>query len=390
MVIIPLLLIIGGLGGTLWKVRKRAQLLERQVQQTEHLRQGMSKQLHETIILRDALLQIVDDALLVMNSKHQILFVNPAAEKLLGDNLVGQTLIRATRQHELESLLQEAREEITEIPEQRIELNGRNIQARASITSPTEPVTFELMALRDMTEVIRLSRARRDMVANISHELRTPVTAIGLLIDTLLNGAIDKPRRSKKMLTDARYQLDTLTQLVEEMRDLSRIESGQMPIILMPTPLTAIVEGSVDPLRPLAERKQLNIVIEIPPNVCVLADLQPIQRALKNIVHNAVKFTPEGGQIKLYVIVNEEDVTVAVNDNGAGIPAEDLPRIFERFFQADRSRHEGTGLGLAIARHIILAHSGRIWVESKESQGATFFFTLPQVETEAVSSTEST
>ncbi|MBI5931050.1 MAG: PAS domain-containing protein [Chloroflexi bacterium] len=391
-VFVPLLLIIGGLGGLLWQSRKHLRLLERQMQQTEHLRQGVSDQLQEAILLRDALLQVVDDAVLVMNQKHQILHVNPEAQKLLGPDLIGKTLIRATQENELEAMLHEARETTDDIPEQLVDLAGKTLRVRAFVSAenPNGDAPVELLTLRDMSEMVRLGRARREMVANISHELRTPITSIGLLVDTLLNGAIDKPRRSKKMLIDIRREVDTLTQLVEEMRYLSRIESGQMPIKLLPTPLEAIVQGSIDPLQPIAERKNQRIVMEAVPNVCVLADLTHSQRVLKNIVHNAHKFTPEGGEIRVSATANDEEVTIKVTDNGPGISNDDLPRIFERFYQASpsRTRGDGTGLGLAIARHIIIAHGGKIWAESKEGQGASFFFTLPLVEEETISSTE--
>ncbi|MBL1134015.1 MAG: PAS domain S-box protein [Chloroflexi bacterium] len=391
-IIIPLLLISGSLGALLWKSRQQLRLLEKRLQQAELVRQGISDQLQEAIVLRDAMLKIVDDAVLVMNQKHQILHVNPAAEKLLGTNLVGKTLIRATQDHEMEAILDEAREATDEIPEQLVDLDGKMLRVRAFIseTEPNEHTPLELMTMRDMTEMVRLGRARREMVANISHELRTPITSIGLLVDTLLNGAIEKPRRSKKMLVDIRREVDTLTQLVEEMRYLSRIESGQMPIKLLPTPLEEIIQGSIEPLQPIAERKNQHIIVESVPHVCVLADLTHSQRVLKNIVHNAHKFTREGGEIRVSAITNAEEVTIRVTDNGPGISSDDLPRIFERFYQASpsRSRGDGTGLGLAIARHIIIAHGGKIWAESKEGQGATFSFTLPLVEEAASSSTE--
>lgn len=390
-ILIPLLLVLGGLGVMLWKARKRIRALEKQILQAEHLRQGVSDQLQEAIVLRDALLQIVDDAVLVMNQKHQILHVNSAAVKLLGSNPVGKTLIRATQENELEVVLEEAREADDDIPEQLVDLNGKMLRVRALVSEEKSNghTPLELMTLRDMTEMVRLGRARREMVANISHELRTPITSIGLLVDTLLNGAIDKPRRSKKMLTDIRREVDTLTQLVEEMRYLSRIESGQMPIKLLPVPLEAVIQGSIDPLQPIAERKNQRIVVESVPDVCVLADLTHCQRVLKNIVHNAHKFTPEGGEIHVSASANDEEVTIKITDNGPGISSDDLPRIFERFYQASpsRTRGDGTGLGLAIARHIIIAHGGKIWAESKEGQGAAFFFTLPLIEEEATNST---
>jgi two-component system phosphate regulon sensor histidine kinase PhoR len=238
-----------------------------------------------------------------------------------------------------------------------------------------------VLTLRDVTELQRLERSRREMVFNISHELSTPITAIGLLADTLLNVAEkEKPRRLRKMAKDIRRETDTLTQLVQEMRDLSLIESGQMPVRLTASNLLSIVQSSIEPLLTLVESKNQTIDMAVPEDVYVLADELQIQRAIKNILHNAVKFTPEGGQIRIVATRHDNEAVLAVSDDGPGIPVDDLPRVFERFFQVDRSRREGTGLGLAIVRHIVMAHGGRTWVESVEGEGSTFYIALALAE----------
>ena len=160
------------------------------------------------------------------------------------------------------------------------------------------------------------------------------------------------------------------------MRDLALIESGQMPVRLTPSDLTEIVQQTVDQLMPLVENKQQTITVDVPQGTCVLADDLQIRRALKNILHNAVKFTPEMGLIEVRATISADEVIIAVKDSGPGIPPEDVPRLFERFFQVDRARRNGTGLGLAIVRHIVLAHGGRTWAESAPGEGATFFLTL--------------
>jgi two-component system phosphate regulon sensor histidine kinase PhoR len=163
---------------------------------------------------------------------------------------------------------------------------------------------------------------------------------------------------------------------VQEMRDLSLIESGQMPVRMTPTSLHMVVQASIEPLLTLAENKAQVITIDVPENILVLADERQIQRAIKNIVHNAIKFTPEGGQIDVTTAVTDEEAIIAVRDSGPGIAAEEVTRIFERFYQVDRARREGTGLGLAIVRHIVMSHGGRTWAESVEGQGTTFFIAL--------------
>ena len=367
----------GVLAGLLIRSRSLLQVGE---QQKARLGKDLTTQLEQAAALRDGLLKAVDETLLVLDSEQKIRYGNAAAESWLGHNLAGKTLIAAIRQPELETLIDDARKLRGEAVERHIEYEHRILHARAVAFSGTED-GFEVLTLRDVTELQRLERSRREMVFNISHELGTPITAIGLLADTLLNVAEkEKPRRLRKMAKDIRREADTLTQLVQEMRDLSLIESGQMPVRLTPSNLLSIVQSSIEPLLTLVESKNQTIDMAVPEDVYVLADELQIQRAIKNILHNAVKFTPEGGRIRIAATRNENEAVLSVNDNGPGIPADDLPRVFERFFQADRSRREGTGLGLAIVRHIVMAHGGRTWAESVEGEGSTFYIALALAE----------
>jgi two-component system phosphate regulon sensor histidine kinase PhoR len=348
-------------------------LLIRLVVQT---RRQLDLQVDEANQLRDSLLNAVDDALLVLDSDQRILFVNSAAEMLLGPELIGKNLIEVLPHSEIEALTQDAQIVRGESVERRIEFERQILNARA-IMLQSQHRKIEVLALRDVTEIQRLERARREMVSNISHELSTPITSIGLMADTLLNSAIkQKPKKVRKMTADIRREVDTLTQLVQEMRDLSLIESGQMPVRLTPTDLLSVVQSSVVPMLTLAENKNQIVTLTVPENISVLADETQLQRAIKNIVHNAIKFSPEGGQILVAASTNGDEAIISVKDQGPGIPANDLPRIFERFFQVDRARRGGTGLGLAIVRHIVLAHGGRVWAESVEGLGAIFYIAL--------------
>jgi two-component system phosphate regulon sensor histidine kinase PhoR len=326
--------------------------------------------------LRDGLFKAIDDALLVLDAGQRILFANPTAESLLGQNLVGETLAQVIPQPDLETLIQDSQIVRGEGMERRIELDKHIFHARA-IALSNGYYPFEILTLRDVTQIQRLERARREMVSNITHELSTPITTIGLLADTLLNLAEQgKTKKTRKMAKDIHREVDTMTQLVQEIRDLSLIESGQMPVRLTPTDLRTIVQASVEPLLTLAENRAQTIELAVPDGIFVLADDRQIRRAIKNIVHNAVKFTPEGGRIRITTTVNEEEAIIAVKDDGPGISSDDLPRIFERFYQVDLARREGTGLGLAIVRHIVMAHGGRTWAESIKGQGATFYIAL--------------
>jgi two-component system phosphate regulon sensor histidine kinase PhoR len=200
-------------------------------------------------------------------------------------------------------------------------------------------------------------------------------------VETLRDTALDDPPAARRFLDRADHEVDALTQMVHELLELSRIESGKVPLRLAPTALADVVLPQVDRLRPQAERNNLSLEIDLPADLpLVLIDGLRIQQVVGNLMHNAIKFTPEGGAISVTAEVEEggADVIVAVKDSGVGIPAGELDRIFERFYKADRARSGGgTGLGLAISRHLVQAHGGRIWARSKEGKGSTFYFTLP-------------
>jgi two-component system phosphate regulon sensor histidine kinase PhoR len=215
-------------------------------------------------------------------------------------------------------------------------------------------------------------------VANISHELRTPLASIRLLVDTLQAGALANPTLASDMLSKINSEVDALSQLARELLDLAMIESGQMPFRLASTSLLDLAQEQVGRFSPQAQQKRLAITVDIPPDLCALADGEMLARVLTNLLHNALKFTPPDGRIDIDARKESENVVVSVADTGPGIPREELARIFERFYKVDRARGQsGTGLGLAVARHIIEGHGGRIWAESEPGHGATLRFTLP-------------
>ena len=212
--------------------------------------------------------------------------------------------------------------------------------------------------------------------------MRTPLASLRALVETLRDGALDDPPAAGRFLDRMEIEVDALTQMVEELLELSRIESGQVPLRLNPVLPSAAVLPAVDRLRHQAERNQVTIETDVPRDLpLVLIDAGRIHQVVTNIVHNAIKFTPSGGTIRIAAQADADFVTISVRDTGIGISAHDRPRIFERFYKTDRSRAVGgTGLGLAIAKHLIQAHDGRIWVESVEGKGSTFSFTLPIAE----------
>ena len=375
-VLLASLAVCGILGWLYWRTWQERNDLNIRVAQLERQNQETQAGFDENKRLQTVIMEVLNDSLLIIEGDQQrIIHANLPAKALLGSNVVGETLIAATRSYDLDNLVQETRKQPGDIPEELMELNHRTIRARALAVPLAQKPTYVIF-LKDESELHRLGRARREMVANISHELRTPITTIGLLADTLLSGALKKSKRSEKLVEQIRHSVDDLSQLVAEMRDLSKIESGQMPIKLMPTDLQSLIDNSIDPLRPQAERKGQVLEVRVPENLSVLVDARQIERVLKNIVHNGIKFAPENGFLQIYCEIKADEVTIISTNDGPHIPADDLPRIFERFFQVDRARSDGTGLGLAIARHIIMAHGGRIWAENMPGKGVRFCFTL--------------
>jgi two-component system phosphate regulon sensor histidine kinase PhoR len=237
------------------------------------------------------------------------------------------------------------------------------------------------LALQDVSELVRLNRARRDMVANISHELRTPIANIRLIIDSLFHED-EKPKRKHSInsLQAIARETDSLLWIMQEMLDLSMIESGQAIMRLVEVPLQTLVDEAVDRLEDQSEAKHLKIIHDVPGDMQVLCDPDQARRVLVNLLHNAVKWSPSGETIRVHAANGNDEVTVSVIDHGPGVPDDQVERIFERFYQVDpsRSKQGGTGLGLAICKHIVEAHDGRIWTEGQsKGPGGRFMFTLP-------------
>jgi two-component system phosphate regulon sensor histidine kinase PhoR len=217
------------------------------------------------------------------------------------------------------------------------------------------------------------------VIGNISHEFRTPLAGIKAMVETLCEGAVEDKETAGDFLARIDSEVDRLTQLVAELTELSRIETGKAELRKEPLDLNQLVDEVIAQFNPQADRQSLSIAREFTPDLpSVPADRDRVRQVIANLVHNAIKFTPPGGRITVTSRALEDSVVVDIVDTGIGIPKEDLPRVFERFYKGDKARAgEGTGMGLAIAKHVIEAHGGNIWVESEEGKGSTFSFSLP-------------
>jgi two-component system phosphate regulon sensor histidine kinase PhoR len=236
-----------------------------------------------------------------------------------------------------------------------------------------------LILLQNITRLRQADTVRRDFISNISHELRTPLASLKALTETLQEGALDDPPAARRFLTRMETEVDALSPRVSELLELARIESGQVPLQLKAIRPIDILLPGVERLRLQAERGGLILEIDCPESLpLVLADQTRLEQVLVNLLHNAIKFTPSGGKLTLRAGEQADKLVFSVQDTGQGISEADLPRIFERFYKTDHARASGgTGLGLSIARHLVEAHGGKLWAESIEGQGSTFFFSVP-------------
>lgn len=347
-----------------------------------------------------ALAKALDDGLMLIDADERITYANDAVGKLLGmpsNGIEGQTLITAMRDYEADQAVQRALVSgEMQVANLQISRTGRTL--RLTCQPLEEHGAGAVVILRDLTQLAQLERARREMVANVSHELRTPLATIRLLVETL---TLEPPvELAQRMLGQIDDELASMTQLVDELRELSQIESGQLMLRLSEVPVARLVERAFERLRPQLERRSLAFRTEVADGLQpLLIDEERIGQVLLNLMHNALKWTPEGGEVIVKAMGAEQAtdartlreiakieadawIKLSVHDTGIGIPAGETERVFERFYKVDRSRTRdsgGTGLGLAIAKHLIERHGGRIWAESREGAGSTFSMLLPRI-----------
>jgi two-component system phosphate regulon sensor histidine kinase PhoR len=328
-----------------------------------------------------AVLEHMADGVIITDAEGAVQLVNPAALRLLGQGdvpVLGRSLAQVVREHQIAEVWQASLDD----GEERVDLveaghRGPFLRVIATPLRAAEPGSC-LLILQDLSQIRRLETVRREFVSNISHELRTPLASLRAVADTLRDGALEDPPAAHRFLDRMEAEIDSLTQMVQELLELSRIESGQVPIRLAPVSLDGVITPAVERLRLQMERSELALELDIPTDLpLVLGDAGRLQQVVTNLVHNAIKFTPAGGTISIDAAARGDEVIVMVSDTGVGIPTDMLPRIFERFYKADRARSGGgTGLGLAIAKHIVQGHGGQIWAESVEGRGSSFYFSL--------------
>ena len=329
-----------------------------------------------------AVLSQMSDGVVLVAADGTVMLVNESAEKLFGvskEEVEGKSVVRALGYYQLVDLWQQSRD-TNEEQAMSFEMALKTKFVHAIATPLGEASGGEtLLLFQDLTRSKQVENLRRDFISNISHELRTPLASLKALAETLQTRAFDDASAARRFLDMMGTEIDALSHLVSELLELARIESGRVALQLEPIAPCDLITHAGERLRLQAERAGLDLRVECPGDLPpVVADAERLEQVLANLIQNAVKFTPKGGVISVSADHEDGRVRIWVKDTGVGISSEDLPRIFERFYKADQARSKGgTGLGLAIAKHLVERHGGRIWAESQEGQGSTFFLTLP-------------
>ena len=340
------------------------------------------KELKNERLKLESVLTHMKDGIVIVDIYGEVQLINPAAEKIFNvraPSAIGNSLTTFVRNHNIISLWRDCVDNFEQLtatvetsPERRyINVIATPLKENSSVRC--------LLIFQELTRLRQLEMIRSDFVSNVSHELRTPIASLRALTDTLKEGALNDPPAAHRFLKMMDSEIDNLIQLVEELLELSRIESGKIPLDKQVTHPHELIILAVNRMKLQAERSGLTMKVNCPNNLpAIYVDKLRMEQVLTNLIHNAIKFTKPGGKIIISAEASRMDIIFSVEDTGVGIQPDVLDRIFERFYKTDRARAgKGTGLGLSIARHIVEAHGGSICAESVPEKGSTFSFRLP-------------
>lgn len=351
----------------------------------------MSRQLKETMneiqdekSQAEAILTHMADGLMALNGAGRIIRLNPAAQRMFQVpelQALGRRPGELAEDSGLEEALAEAWDCSSPLTRQ-IRLRDRVLQAYITpLKSDGRHPGGTVIVFHDITELEKLESLRREFVANVSHELKTPLTTVKSYVETLLDGAAEDPEVRDRFLRVVDGETERMARLVRDLLRLTQMDEGTLRWAIGPQDVGALVAEAIGRLRVQADRKRLTVHCEVDPDTPpALCDYEKIQQVVINLLANAIEFTPNGGRILVSVAPAGDEVRVSIADTGIGIPAQDLPRIFERFYRVDKARSRsmgGTGLGLSIAKQIVELSGGSIAIASEVDQGTTVTFTLP-------------
>lgn len=325
------------------------------------------------------------EGVIALDKESRVLSVNPAIEKIfniLKKDAEGKFFLESIRNNDISEIINTVLKKGEFISK---ELNlvwpiQRVFQINASPLFENGAVNGCLAVLHDITEIRKLERIRSDFVANVSHELKTPLTSIKGFVETLLEGAILDKENGYNFLKIIQNHAERLNSLINDLLDLSYIESKEISLNAEELKIRGLLDEVLSAFNTQLNKKSIAVDNSLPPDLSVRADRDKIGQVLVNLIDNAIKFNREKGFIKIYSRDSQDKIKITVEDSGPGIPAKDIPRIFERFYRVDKARSRelgGTGLGLSIVKHLVELHGGSAGVESAEGLGSKFWFTLP-------------
>jgi two-component system phosphate regulon sensor histidine kinase PhoR len=365
-----------------------SEALNRMVAELDQQLLTVSRQRNELKCVLDGM----TEGVVVVDTRARIFNINPAACRLLQvdcETVFGLTVIAATGHHALQRFVERVLDDESSLLADLVVDGGteRFLQASGTVLHEV-PDHGERLArgavivLNDVTEVRRLEAIRRDFVANVSHELRTPITSIKGFAETLLEGGLEDTEHAHRFLGTMVRQADRLNAIIDDLLSLARIERLEEhdQLRLEHTGLESVVDAAVGVCRDRAAQHGVRVVKACRGDLSAWVNASLLEQALANLVDNAIKYSHSGGEVRISAQLSDGDLAISVRDQGIGIPAEHLPRLFERFYRVDASRSRelgGTGLGLAIVKHIIRAHGGRVSVHSEEGAGSTFTLHIP-------------
>jgi two-component system phosphate regulon sensor histidine kinase PhoR len=369
-----------------WWRSKYNRLSQTSQAQIDKLQQEQQQAGHQIQTQQEALFNSMVEGLLLLDEKGRIQLANRAFTSLFGvtTDIRSRTIMEALRLHELADVVDflETQKRVLGYELRLAGPNERWLQVNgAAIFTSAGQRYGTILVFHDLTRLKQLERARKEFVANVSHELRTPLSLIKGYVETLLDGAHANPEVANKFLQTIDRNAERLKLLIEDLLTISELESGRVKLNQHAVPLDAVVKKVLDDFKSRAGAKNVNLCQETA-GLRVRADSDRLEQVLGNLVDNAIKYGRPEGKVRVGArAVDGGHVEVFVQDDGPGIPAESLGRVFERFYRVDKARSReqgGTGLGLSIVKHIVQSHGGRVWAKSELGHGATFYFTLPQ------------
>jgi len=370
--------------------RRRCELLQQKMEFVSRQKDRLEIRIQESIESENARVKAfvnsMSEGILVLDVNSRIQLANKALMTFFALNgpINGLSLVEVFRRHELQQLVRQASSEPSpdgiqiEVPS--VPTKVFEVKANAIMDNQGQ-LQGIVLVFHDLTRIQELEKMRKEFVANVSHELRTPLSMIKGFVETLLSGAKDDPASCTRFLQIIEKHTNRLTFLIEDLLSLSRLEAGKSAFNFQLTQLRSLVDGVINDMDSNIHQRQFKVSNKIPPEIFANVDVERIKQVFFNLLDNAIKYGKSGGAVQIGASnENGSTIKIWVEDNGPGIPQDSVERIFERFYRVDRARSRdqgGTGLGLAIVKHIVLAHGGKVWVESKRGDGATFIFTLP-------------